>query len=93
MALGPCREQKYSQATSEFPSELGNSLSFLGPGLCSSNVSQRKNICPQQPGPISDFPEIITCGRNIPTCGPHQCRLWWGDRRWEVEKLDCPPAS
>lgn len=56
-------------------------------------MSQRKNICPQQPGPTSDFPEIITCGRNIPTCGPHQCRLWWGDRRWEVEKLDCPPVS
>lgn len=29
MALGPCREQKYSQATSEFPSELGKCPLYL----------------------------------------------------------------
>lgn len=32
MALGPCREQKYSQATSEFPSELGKCPLYLPSG-------------------------------------------------------------
>lgn len=76
MTLGPHTEcPRVLRKTSSLSTQwhlLLRPLSFLGPGLCSSNVLQRTNVCPQQSFRAEIFQILrYLCG-NLPDCGTSQ---------------------